>query len=125
MQIKMTPTMGRGVFATRAVAQGETLGEFHTLRIPPDEVATMRRTLPGEGLLSRFWFEDDADGSAFVALGWIELVNHSLSPNVDRSWHDSPEGDVVTLFALRDIQAGEQVFIDYRFDADRSKPEWG
>jgi uncharacterized protein len=120
----MTSTMGRGVFAARAFAAGEMLGEFYTLRVPPDEVALMRRTLPGEGILSHFWFEDDADGSAFVVLGWIELVNHSLEPNADRTWRATPEGEVVRLFAVRDIASGEQVFIDYRFEADGKKPAW-
>jgi hypothetical protein len=36
--IRMTPTMGRGVFATRTIIAGEVLGEFHTIRLPPLEV---------------------------------------------------------------------------------------
>jgi uncharacterized protein len=117
--IKMTPTMGRGVFAARAIAAGETLGEFHTIRLPPHEVKAMAGTT-----LSHFWFEDDADGAAFIVLGFIELVNHSLTPNSDRRWSHTPEGEVVTLFATRAIDPGEQLFIDYRFDARPGNPDW-
>lgn len=117
--VKMTATMGRGVFAGRGIARGETLGVFHTIRLPPHEVAGMAGST-----LSHFWFEDDADGSAFVVLGWIEMVNHSLTPNTDRTWAKTPEGDVVTVFATRAIAPGEQLFIDYRFEAAKDKPVW-
>ena len=119
VRVRMTPTMGRGVFAARGIAAGEVLGEFHTIRIPAPEVASGKGTT-----LSNFWFEDDADGSAFVVLGWIELVNHSTRPNADRTWRSSPEGDVVTLYAMTPIAAGEQLFIDYRFEAKFDNPSW-
>lgn len=117
--IHITPTMGRGVFAARHIAAGETLGVFHSIQLPPHEVASMAGST-----LSHFWFEDDADGAAFVVLGWIELVNHSLSPNVERTWRATPEGEVVTAYATRDIAAGEQLFIDYRFEAKPGNPPW-
>lgn len=117
--VKMTPPMGRGVFAARPMRRGEVLGEFHTIRLPPHEVAAMAGST-----LSQFWFEDDADGAAFVVLGWIEMVNHSLAPNVDRAWRARPEGAVVTITALRDIEPGEQLFIDYKFDAKAENPPW-
>ena len=117
--VRMTPTMGRGVFAGRAIARGEVLGEFHAIRLPPHEVAAMKGST-----ISQFWFEDDADGAAFVVLGWIEMVNHSLTPNTDRSWRATPEGEVVTVFALRHIAADEQLFIDYRFDTKADNPPW-
>ena len=117
--VRMTPTMGRGVFAGRALHRGEELGVFYSIRLPPDEVAKMAGTT-----LSTFWFEDEADGAAFVVLGWIELVNHSLKPNVDRNWRATLEGEMVTVHALRDIVAGEQLFIDYLFDASAKNPHW-
>ncbi len=117
--IQMTPAMGRGVFAARRIAEGETLGVFHTIRLPPLEVAAMARST-----LSLFWFEDDADGSAFVVLGWIEMINHALTPNVDRTWASTPEGEVVTVIASRAIEVGEQLFMDYRFEEAKDKPVW-
>lgn len=117
--VRMTPGMGRGVFAARAIAPGETLGVFHTIHLPPFEVSAMAGTT-----LSQFWFEDDADGSAHIVLGWIEMINHSLTPNADRTWSPSPEGCIVTLYASRAIAPGEQLFIDYKFDANATNPAW-
>ena len=118
IHVCMVPGMGRGVFAARAISAGETLGAFHTIALPAHEVAGMAGST-----LSRFWFED-ADGSAFVVLGWIELINHSLAPNVDRSWQETPEGEVVTVFATRAIKAGEQLLLDYKFEAGGDNPAW-
>ncbi len=117
--VRMTPDMGRGVFAARAIFSGETLAEFHTLTLPPAEVRAM-----AGGTLSNYWFEDDADGSALIVLGWLELVNHQLPPNLDRHWRATAEGQVVTVVAARDIAASEQLFIDYRFDPGAANPAW-
>lgn len=119
LEVRMTRTMGRGVFAREAIAAGTEIGTFHSLRIPPTEVRQMAGTE-----ISRFWFEDDDDGSAFVVFGPIELVNHSRAPNCDRRWVRTEAGEVVTLFAVRPIAAGEQLTIDYEFEGRPDDPEW-
>jgi SET domain-containing protein len=124
MRISQTELMGRGVFADRAIEAGETLAHFHTIKLPPADVAAIRAELPDGGALGQFWFEDDVDGSAQIVLGWLELVNHSATPNLDRTWRGTPEGDVVTVFATRPIVRGEQLFIDYKFAATDPKPAW-
>lgn len=118
----MTETMGRGVFAARTIAAGEVLAEFHTIRLPVDDVAAMKTA---RGVLMNYWFEDDADGSALIVLGWLELVNHKRPPNLDRLWRETHAGAVVTVIATRDIATGEQLYIDYRFDpAAPNMPAW-
>jgi SET domain len=119
LEVRMTETMGRGVFATRPIAAGEALGSFHTQQIPPAEV------LAGAGTkLSNFWFEDDRDGSAYVVFGVIELVNHSLRPNVGRAWRLTEVGYVVDMTAVSAIGAGEQLFLDYKFTGVAADPDW-
>lgn len=119
LEVRLTETMGRGVFARAQIDQGQVIGRFHALRLPAEEV---RAFACGE--LSRFWFEDDSDGSAFVVFGLIELVNHSPAPNVDRQWHTTAMGPIVELFSLRAIAAGEQLFLDYKFDGGSGDPPW-
>lgn len=119
LEVRVTTTMGRGVFALRDIAAGEVLGIFHALRLPPAEV----KAIAG-GELSRFWFEDDSDGSAYVVFGLIELTNHSATPNADRRWHRWSDGYTVELFALGTIAAGDQLFIDYKFAGTADDPAW-
>lgn len=118
IEVRYTSDMGRGVYALTPIAAGTVIDQFHALRLPPVEVAAIQG-----GELSRFWFEDE-DGSASVVFGVIELVNHSLAPNCDRSWHQGPGGEIVRLYAIRDIEAGEQLFIDYEFDGVATDPAW-
>jgi SET domain-containing protein len=124
MRIVQTEHMGRGVFADRPITKGETLAEFHTIKLPPADVAAIAAARPNGGELGQFWFEDDAAGTAFIVLGWLELVNHSSDPNLDRTWRATPEGDVVAVFATRAIAVGEQLFIDYKFVSTEPKPSW-
>ena len=119
LEIRAIPGMGRGVFATASLKEGESLGAFCTIHIPSAEVASM-----AGGTLSHYWFEDDADGAAFIVLGFIELINHSIRPNMDRRWAKTELGDVVELYCLRAIAAGEQLLIDYRFEGKPADPPW-
>lgn len=119
LEVRMTNTMGRGVFARAPVAEGELLGTFHSICIPPAEVPPLVGTT-----LSRFWFEDEADGSALLALGEIEFVNHSRTPNCEQRWRDGVGGAVVEFYALRAIAAGEQLTMDYEFDGGPDDPDW-
>jgi hypothetical protein len=95
MIIKRTETMGRGVFAERYYACGEALGEFHTLPLSVADYAY-----------------EGAGGPALV-LGWPSLLNHSGTPNVDREFYTTTQGEMAIFFATRKIAAGEQLFIDY------------
>lgn len=124
MRISQTEHMGRGVFTDRDIIKGETLAQFHTIKLPPADVAAIKAARTNGGELGQFWFEDDTDGSALLVLGWLELVNHAPSPNLDRIWQTTSEGEVVTVFATRAIPAGEQLFIDYKFAATGPKPDW-
>jgi SET domain-containing protein len=114
----MTESMGRGVFATAPIAKGDVIGQFHTIHIPAPEAAKMAGSE-----LSRFWFEAE-DGSVLIALGLIELVNHSRTPNCDRRWSQAVGGEVASLFAVKDIAAGEQLTIDYKFNGEPHDPDW-
>ena len=46
-----------------------------------------------------------------MAIGWC--ANHSLQPNA-AFWHDAC--GLIFLYAIRDIAAGEEVTVDYRWD---------
>jgi hypothetical protein len=119
LDVRPVAGMGRGVFAAAAIPAGTLLGTFHTIALSAADVTAARGTT-----LSDYWFEDDADGSAVIVLGVMELVNHSLRPNVDRRWRVTAAGEVVELYAVCDIAAGAQLFLDYRFDGRPDDPPW-
>jgi uncharacterized protein len=101
LRIRETPH-GRGVFAVREIAEGETieicpiveLGEYETTGPLGDYVVTSHHD-PNETILM---------------LGYGSLYNHSSDANAETIQH----GDDAFLFnAVRDIAEGEEITIDY------------
>jgi uncharacterized protein len=93
---------GRGVFATRDVAEGEIVEVCPTLELHEDEVA---------GRLLDYVFDSGYDPHAVVLpLGYGMLYNHASPANIEYVEHDE---DAIAYVAVRDIRAGEELTIDY------------
>jgi hypothetical protein len=97
LEVRMTQSKGRGVFAVRPIAKGQKILEFQgrvlkTAELTDDLLAM--QVGPDEWLCS--------DGSLLD-----DCVNHSCEPN-----GGFVRGDPV-LYALRDIDAGEEIGWDY------------
>lgn len=101
-----THAHGKGVFLTQAAKRGQVL-------VAPDAInrvynqAERDALVPGspEDEASVRWFE----GFHTVSTDWPDecYINHSFRPS--GLWH------LGFVFALRDMQAGDEVTVDYRF----------
>ena len=60
----------------------------------------------------------DATRSGNVA----HLINHSCEPNCASRVFDNEDESHVAIFALRDLQPGEELTYDYRFAGDEKLP---
>jgi uncharacterized protein len=107
--VRNTRTMGRGVFAISAVAQDEVIGRFPTVFIDAKQRCALEDTV-----ISQFWFLGEHD--AALVMGFPELINHSDNANVGHHFMPSSTGEIAEFRALRAIDEGEQLFLDYRFD---------
>ena len=56
-----------------------------------------------------------------VALGFGSLYNHSYTLNAR---YEDVNGHMKNYVAIRDIQAGEEVMINYNGDANSTEPVW-
>jgi uncharacterized protein len=90
---------GRGVFATRTFAEGETVEVCPTVEISQ-----------GGGDLADYLFESTNAGAFLVVLGFGMLYNHSAEPNLDYFQEDSATLEFV---AQRRIERGEELTISY------------
>jgi len=118
LEVRSVKGMGRGVFATRAIAKDTVVLRDCTLAITAQDVDIIAKTR-----LDSYYFMEE-DGSAYIVLGLTSLLNHSfLAPNVEQEWEEHPEGMVIIFRALRNIKAGEQLFFDYEFTNDEI-PQW-
>lgn len=105
---------GVGIVAIRAIPKGTC---FHR-GTPPGRGWTiyrdqLRRLNPGVRLLLRDYFAVEEDGSYTIPEVGLplfdagNLINHSSTSNVT-----TPDGGT-TLYALRNIKAGEELVMDY------------
>ena len=100
------PMAGKGLFADETVRRGAVI-------IAPDNVHTVwteakLRSFPPDSIeveSSVRWFEDRFS----LTPEWSDecYVNHSFEPNAQ--WH------LGFIFALRDLQPGDEITMDYRY----------
>ena len=88
-----SPIHGNGVFARRPLSTGAFIGEYSGETVDDDSTYVL-------------WIEQ-ADGSqvGIRATNELRYLNHSLQPNAEFA---GPE-----LFALRDIEPGEEITFHY------------
>lgn len=113
LEVRPVPGKGRGVFATRDIAEGEILDDCHVLLIGAEDAERLEETPLGSHYF-HWEGEDDDRWRGAIALGVASLVNHSPDPNAG-VWQDY-ERQRLVLEALRPIAAGEEVVIDYEIE---------
>ncbi len=106
--IAPSPVHGLGVFATEPIAVGELIEECPCL---PLEQGFERLS----SVINHYLYEwpFDGDGRA-VVWGSASIFNHSTRPNASWQTLDGPPRYVFR--ANREIEAGEEIFIDYGKD---------
>ena len=109
---------GRGVFALRKIASGETIEEAPVIVVRENEVAHLDATVLGDYYF--LWGDDEKQ--AALLLGLCSLCNHSYEPNARFVLH--PERHTIEFVALRDIAAGEEVTTNYNGDPSSREPVW-
>ncbi len=114
IEIRQTSGKGRGVFARELIASGTVFERVPLLVIPAGEI------LDGgySGFLAAYIFEY-RKGKVALALGYGSLYNHSYSPNAR---YDDAGKQIKEFMALRDIQPGEEITINYNGAEDVMDP---
>ena len=111
IEIRTSPTRGRGVFARTAIASGTLIEAAPVLVVPAADCPTLDRTV-----IHDYYFHWDGDpegaGRGALGLGLVTLCNHASHPNakVERNF----ARHTLDLIAIDPIATGEEVTIDYR-----------
>ena len=113
IEIRNTRGKGRGVFARVLIPEGTVFERVPLLVIPAAEV------LEGEDsrVLQDYVFEYKKEVA--LALGYGSLYNHSYNPNAR---YDDAGRQIKEFRALRDIQPGEEITINYNGAEDIMDP---
>jgi SET domain-containing protein len=109
--VHSSPVHGRGVFALTPITAGEVLFEYKGALLSWKEAQRRYKRSAAED--GHTFFFDLGDGRVIDgghggnSARW---VNHSCAPNCETE----QKGSRVYFYALRDINPGEELFIDYR-----------
>ena len=104
---------GRGVFARRRIHKGTLIERVPVLIVP---VASLKGGLHSP-VLSRYFYLWSRDKVA-ISLGYGSLYNHSFKPNA----HYEHGKMSIRYLALRDIEPGEEITINYNGDPEDLSP---
>jgi hypothetical protein len=116
--IKITAVAGkgRGVIAARKIMKGELVERAPVVVVPVEQRACLERTV-----LDHYVY-DWSDGRLAVALGAGSIFNHSYTPNA--TYAKRFDEHVLEYTALVDIEAGDEIVINYNGDPRDLTPLW-
>ena len=109
---------GRGMFATRRLVKGELIERAPIVAIDEKKWPNAAKTI-----LSNYAFDwGEKDEHAAIALGYISIYNHSYSPNAQLE--QMLDELMMEMIAIKDIQAGEEITVNYNGDPANQDPLW-
>lgn len=118
IRVGITGAKGRGVFATGKIRKDEIIERAPIVLIPEQQWDMVESTTLRNYTFS--WGPNDEH--AAVALGYVSLYNHSYTPNA--MFVQTPEDAVIEITALRDIEKGEEILVNYNGEPDDQEPLW-
>ncbi|MFN0276813.1 MAG: SET domain-containing protein-lysine N-methyltransferase, partial [Chitinophagales bacterium] len=95
-----------------------------TIEISPMIIFSKKdREQINDTFLYEYYFEWGESGKkGAVALGYGSLYNHSYKPNA--KYIPDFDLNILEFQALRDIEAGEEITVNYNLDPDDMSPMW-
>lgn len=103
--VKDSPIHGLGVFCSEPIQAGEIIESCAFLKFPQSN----EEKIPVFQNYSFCWPRSESWVNHAMVLGYGSFYNHSQFPSAQ--WYT--EEDKFVFYALKDINVGEEIFIDY------------
>ena len=111
-------TRGRGVFTSDALEAGVVVEISPVIVMSGEE-----RKLLDQTLLHDYIFEwGEKSEQCCMALGYVPVYNHSYTSNCEYDMDFAQQQ--IRIIAIRDIEPGEELTINYNGDWNDSGPVW-
>lgn len=118
LYIGHSPEKGRGIFTSDAIP-ADTIIEM----APVISMTYAERQLLDQTRLHDYIFEWGEDSSmCAMALGWIPIFNHAVPANCE--YFMDFEEETMFIKTVREITAGEELFVNYKGDFDNKEDVW-
>ncbi|WP_411844851.1 SET domain-containing protein-lysine N-methyltransferase [Roseibacillus persicicus] len=124
VEVRGSEIHGRGVYAACDIPEDTEIIEY--VGEPIDKEESERRAwaqmakaeTDGDAAVYIFTLNDDWDLDGSVEWNTARLINHSCDPNCVAYTEEGEDEDRIVIYALRDIEAGEELSFDYGFDLE-------
>lgn len=110
--------MGSGVFTSEFIPKNTVVEVSPVIVMSQEE-----RKLLDKTLLHDYIFEwGSRSKKCCMAVGYVPLYNHSYNSNCE--YEMEFDKDIISVIAVKDIKAGEELFINYNGTFNNAKPVW-
>ncbi len=124
VEVRDSEIHGRGVYAARDIVEDTEVIEY--VGEPIDKEESERRAWAqmakaekdGDAAVYIFTLNDEWDLDGSVDWNIARLINHSCDPNCVAYTEEGEDEDRIVIYALRDIEKGEELSFDYGFDLE-------
>jgi uncharacterized protein len=113
-----TKKMGRGVYTRNSIPEGEIVEVAPVIVMNAQDRIHLDKTLLHDYIFE--WGEER--NQCCMALGLVPIYNHSYQANCEYDMYFNKE--TITVKAIRDIKAGEELYINYNGDWNNEKKVW-
>lgn len=115
IKVKNYYAMGRGLYTTKKIKRGTLFMTCETIYLNEKDSKIVQKTL-----LNSYVYDAKYKNGSCLALGLGSLYNHDKNPNVEYNivltGHPAEPRCMIEYTTLRDIEPGEQLFIDYGYE---------
>ena len=109
---------GRGVFTGSPIKNGDLIEVCPVIVLKEGEMEILDKTT----LYDYYFLWGDDQKQCAMALGFGSLYNHFCPSNGD--YFMDFEEQIIEVYAARDIEAGEEITINYNGDPKNPEPTW-
>jgi SET domain-containing protein len=107
LYITESSTIGRGVFTSVDITEGDTIEICPVIVIPKSQLPIIHKTVLHDYY---FLWGEHMDDCA-IALGFGSLYNHEIHPNAN--FILDFDNNTIDIVAIREIKAGSEITINY------------
>lgn len=118
LYIGNTDRKGRGVFTSQYIEAGTIVEIAPVLVLPATDTESVKKTK----LYDYYFLWSETEEIIAIALGYGSVYNHSFFPNL--VYETYYEDEKIHFISHRDIEAGEELTINYNHDPNDNSPIW-
>jgi uncharacterized protein len=109
---------GRGVFTSEYLSSGKVIEISPVIVMSAEERVLLDQTLLHDYIF--LWGKEELE--CCLALGYVSIYNHDYRSNAEYEMNFA--GSTIRIKTVREIQKGEEIFINYNGTWNGPKPVW-